>query len=204
MCNFISRSDQLAARMFSIQSSIAKHGPCIVHINILIRSISKISDLDMEYSAQLTFREEWKDSRLKYDDMHGKIRYLTLTDPNKIWKPDLFFRNEKEGHFHDIIMPNVLLRIHPEGDVLYSIRISLVLSCPMDLKYYPLDRQLCNISMASCELLIHNGYTTEDLVFIWKKESPVQVTKHLHLPRFALQKYSTSYCTSRTNTGKNI
>ena len=72
-------------------------------------------------------------------------------------------------------MPNVLLRIYPNGNVLFSIRISLgiitvkvyyylnksinktsffaipVLSCPMDLKYYPLDRQTCSIQMASCK-----------------------------------------------------
>lgn len=47
-----------------------------------------------------------------------------------------------------------------------------------------------------------DGYTTEDLVFIWKKGDPVQVTKNLHLPRFTLEKFQTTYCTSRTNTGK--
>lgn len=83
--------------------------------------------------------------------MSGQIRYLVLTDPNKVWRPDLFFKNEKEGHFHDIIMPNVLLRIYPQGGVLYSIRISLVLACPMNLKYYPLDKQICSIQMASCK-----------------------------------------------------
>lgn len=36
--------------------------------------------------------------------------------------PDLFFSNEKEGHFHNIIMPNVYIRIFPYGSVLYSIR----------------------------------------------------------------------------------
>uniref|UniRef100_T1L3J8 Uncharacterized protein n=1 Tax=Tetranychus urticae TaxID=32264 RepID=T1L3J8_TETUR len=172
-----------------------KDGPCYVNVNILIRSISEISDLDMEYSAQITFREQWRDDRLAYNDMVGQIRYLTLTDPNRIWKPDLFFRNEKEGHFHDIIMPNVLLRIYPNGEVLYSIRISLVLACPMDLKYYPLDLQTCTISMASY------GYTTEDLIFQWKEGDPVQVTKNLHLPRFTLQRFQTQYCTSATNTG---
>jgi anionic glutamate receptor len=99
----------------------------------------------------MTFREEWNDERLRYNDLSGEIAYLTLTDPDRIWKPDLFFRNEKDGHFHKIIVPNVLLRIHPDGHVLYSIRISLVLACPMDLKYYPLDQQTCSISMASCE-----------------------------------------------------
>ncbi|XP_053214290.1 glutamate-gated chloride channel-like [Panonychus citri] len=171
-------------------------GPCFVVVNIFLRSISKISDLDMEYSVQITFREEWRDERLQYNDNNEQIKFLTLTDPNRIWKPDLFFSNEKEGHFHTIIMPNVLLRIYPDGSVLYSIRISLLLACPMDLKYYPLDEQECYMRMASY------GYTTDDLVFRWKDGDPVQITSNLHLPRFALQKVKTAYCTSRTNTGE--
>ncbi|XP_053206184.1 glutamate-gated chloride channel-like [Panonychus citri] len=170
--------------------------PCIVKVNIFIRSISRIDDVTMEYATQITFREEWRDSRLVFDDMGGRIRFLVLTDPEKLWKPDLFFSNEKYGHFHDIIMPNVLLRIFPNGDILYSIRISLNLFCPMDLKYFPLDIQNCSIRMASY------GYTTEDLVFLWRAGDPVQITKSLHLPRFTLMKYLTSYCTSKTNTGE--
>lgn len=52
----------------------------------------------------------------------GKLRYLTLTDSARVWMPDLFFSNEKQGHLHNIIMPNVYIRIHPDGEVLYSIR----------------------------------------------------------------------------------
>ena len=37
--------------------------------------------------------------------------------------PDTFFQNEKLGHFHDIIVPNVYVRIFPTGRVLYSIRL---------------------------------------------------------------------------------
>ncbi|KAI1289887.1 Glutamate-gated chloride channel [Halotydeus destructor] len=171
-------------------------GPCIVRTNLYVRSISRIDDVTMEYATQITFREQWRDDRLVYDDRNGRIKFLTLTDPDKIWKPDLFFSNEKEGHFHDIIMPNVLLRIYPDGAILYSIRISLVLACPMDLKYYPLDKQTCSIQMASY------GYTTEDVVLLWKEENPVQITKTLHLPRFTLTNKRTEYCTSRTNTGE--
>ena len=50
---------------------------------------------------------------------------------------------------------------------------------------------------------VTDGYTTEDLVFLWKEGDPVQVTKTLHLPRFTLQKFKTDYCTSKTNTGKS-
>ncbi|XP_043476834.1 glutamate-gated chloride channel isoform X6 [Leptopilina heterotoma] len=171
-------------------------GPTKVDINIYLRSISKIDDYKMEYSVQLTFREQWIDERLKFDDFGGKLKYLTLTEANKIWMPDLFFSNEKEGHFHNIIMPNVYIRIFPEGSVLYSIRISLTLSCPMNLKLYPLDRQVCSLRMASY------GWTTDDLVFQWKEGDPVQVVKNLHLPRFTLEKFLTDYCNSKTNTGE--
>jgi len=52
----------------------------------------------------------------------GRLKYLTLTEASRVWMPDLFFSNEKEGHFHNIIMPNVYIRIFPNGSVLYSIR----------------------------------------------------------------------------------
>ncbi|XP_035779179.1 glutamate-gated chloride channel isoform X1 [Anopheles albimanus] len=167
-----------------------------VFVNMFLRSISKIDDYKMEYSVQLTFREQWLDERLKFDDIGGRLKYLTLTEANRVWMPDLFFSNEKEGHFHNIIMPNVYIRIFPYGSVLYSIRISLTLACPMNLKLYPLDRQVCSLRMASY------GWTTADLVFLWKEGDPVQVVKNLHLPRFTLEKFLTDYCNSKTNTGK--
>lgn len=52
----------------------------------------------------------------------GRIQYLTLTETDMVWMPDLFFKNEKEGHFHNIILPNLYIRIYPDGGVLYSIR----------------------------------------------------------------------------------
>lgn len=106
-----------------------------------------------EFACQLTFRQEWMDSRLAFAALakDSRVESLTLTDQDRIWKPDAFFRNEKDGHPHNIIMPNVLLRIKPNGHILYSIRLSLLLSCPMDLTFYPLDTQQCSIKVASCE-----------------------------------------------------
>ncbi len=62
-----------------------------------------------------------------------------MTEANRVWMPDTFFQvnelflkdffviqyffqNEKLGHFHNIIVPNVYIRIFPTGKVLYSIR----------------------------------------------------------------------------------
>ena len=112
-------------------------------------------------------------------------------------------------------MPNVLLRIYPNGDILFSVRISLVLFCPMEsaiLSTWSSNLQNTNgklyvILNAFLPFLYLNirrrtdGYTTEDVVFLWKEGDPVQITSKLNLSRFTLLKYFTEYCTSKTNTG---
>ena len=65
----------------------------------------------------LTLRQSIDD-----DSFSDKIRYLTMTDATKVWMPDTFFRNEKHGDFHNIIQPNLYIRVFPNGDILYSIR----------------------------------------------------------------------------------
>jgi len=174
----------------------------IIIVNLYIRSFAKIDDVKMEYSVQITFRQQWCDDRLSYagrlnhGDMRAKIQYLTMTDAKKVWMPDTFFRNEKEGRFHNILVPNVYIRIFPDGNVLYSIRVSLTLACPMNLKLYPLDRQKCSLKIASY------GWTTDDLEYLWKPKGPVQIVPDLHLPRFTLEKYTSDYCNIKTNTGE--
>ncbi|CAK5074989.1 unnamed protein product [Meloidogyne enterolobii] len=169
-------------------------GPVNVTVNIYLRSISKIDDVNMEYSAQFTFREEWWDPRLAYsrfaDDETEVPSFVVLATSEQadlsqqIWMPDTFFQNEKEARRHLIDKPNVLIRIHPNGQILYSVRLSLVLSCPMSLEYYPLDRQTCLIDLASY------AYTTDDIIYVWKRDNPVQQKLVL-----------TDSCTSNTNTG---
>ncbi|KAL3997533.1 cation transporter family protein [Acanthocheilonema viteae] len=183
-------------------------GPVLVSVNIYLRSISKIDDVNMEYSAQFTFREEWHDGRLAYgrlaDENTQVPPFLVLAASEQadltrqIWMPDTFFQNEKEARRHLIDKPNVLIRIHPDGQILYSVRLSLVLSCPMSLEYYPLDRQTCLIDLASY------AYTTDDIKYEWKLKNPIQQKEGLRqsLPSFELQDVLTDYCTSKTNTGE--
>ena len=104
-----------------------------------------------------------------------------------------------------------------------SYRISLTLACPMDLKLYPLDRQECEMRIASCKFFfpwllrskktfwthckecfkLSDGWTTADLIYKWKELDPVQIVNDLNLPRFKLERFSTEYCNTKTNTGKN-
>jgi len=173
-----------------------------VYVNIFVRSFSKIDDVKMEYSFQITMRQQWNDKRLRFKEklnkiMEERIKYLTLTDSSKVWMPDTFFRNEKIGAFHNILTPNLYIRIFPDGDVLFSIRISITCACSMHLALFPLDEQKCSLDIASY------GWTKNDLVYVWKTSgNPVQLAPNLTLPGgFKLGAYGSEYCDVITATG---
>jgi len=175
----------------------ASDGPTIVKVNLYFRSFEKIDDVKMEYSVQITFRQQWNDNRLAFNNMDGRIQYLTMTDASRVWMPDTFFRNEKEGQFHRIIQPNLYIRVYPYGDILYSIRVSLTLSCPMTLELFPLDTQICYLRVASY------GFTTDDVIYQWKLNDSVQFAKSLFLPGgFELSDYIDGNCDITTVTGR--
>jgi len=176
-------------------------GATFVYVNVFVRSFSAINDVKMEYSFQITMRQQWNDKRLNFKDrlkggLAEKIKYLTLTDASKVWMPDTFFRNEKIGAFHNILTPNLYIRVFPDGDVLYSIRISLTCFCSMYLALFPLDEQTCNLDIASY------GWAKSDVEYVWKDGNPVQLAGNLSLPGgFKLGAFGSEYCDVVTATG---
>ncbi|XP_063039281.1 glycine receptor subunit alpha-2 isoform X7 [Melospiza melodia melodia] len=151
----------------------------------------------MDYRVNIFLRQQWNDSRLAYSEYPDDSLDLDPSMLDSIWKPDLFFANEKGANFHDVTTDNKLLRISKTGKVLYSIRLTLTLSCPMDLKNFPMDVQTCTMQLESF------GYTMNDLIFEWLSDGPVQVAEGLTLPQFILKEdKELGYCTKHYNTGK--
>ena len=75
-----------------------------------------------DYVTDVYLRQRWFDPRLSHANM---TEALDLADPNLvkvIWKPEVFFPNAKEANFQFVTVPNVLIRIHPNGEILYILR----------------------------------------------------------------------------------
>ncbi|XP_056313605.1 glycine receptor, alpha 4b [Danio aesculapii] len=174
-----------------------KGPPVNVTCNIFINSFGSITETTMDYRLNVFLRQQWNDPRLAYKEYPDDSLDLDPSMLDSIWKPDLFFANEKGANFHEVTTDNKLLRIFQNGNVLYSIRLTLILSCPMDLKNFPMDTQTCTMQLESF------GYTMNDLIFQWLDEGPVQVADDLMLPQFVLkEEKDLGYCTKHYNTGK--
>uniref|UniRef100_A0A3P8VKR2 Glycine receptor, alpha 2 n=1 Tax=Cynoglossus semilaevis TaxID=244447 RepID=A0A3P8VKR2_CYNSE len=171
--------------------------PVNVTCNIFINSFGSVTETTMDYRVNIFLRQKWNDPRLAYSKYPDSSLDLDPSMLDSIWKPDLFFANEKGANFHDVTTDNKLLRIFKDGTVLYSIRLTLILSCPMDLKNFPMDVQTCTMQLESF------GYTMNDLIFEWLEDGAVQVSEGLTLPQFIMrEEKELGYCTKHYNTGK--
>ncbi|XP_065353645.1 glycine receptor subunit alpha-2-like [Cloeon dipterum] len=170
--------------------------PTEVQCDIYIRSFGSINPSTMDYQVDLYLQQTWVDSRLKNKHL---TRAMDLNDPNlvqRIWKPEVFFANAKHAEFQYVTVPNVLIRVAPDGKILYMLRLKLTFSCMMDLYKFPLDDQICSMEIASF------SKTTSELVLKWDTESPVRMYQGLKLPQFRIKDVRASHCKEEFHIGE--
>ncbi len=78
-----------------------------------------------DYRLNVFLRQQWNDPRLANQEYPDDSLDLDPSMLDSIWKPDLFFANEKGANFHEVTTDNKLLRIFQNGNVLYSIRCDM-------------------------------------------------------------------------------
>ena len=148
------------------------------------------------WEYQVTFRQQWRDSRLAFDDQRGAINFLTLaTGEKQVWTPDTFIRNELEAKVHNALTPNEYVRVFPNGDVLHSVRLTLKTTCRPDADAtYGL---VCPIQIASY------AWTMADLEYVWKEVAPMQIVNDGMLATgFDMTQHNSMYCNVKTATGE--
>ncbi|KAF3860130.1 hypothetical protein F7725_000385 [Dissostichus mawsoni] len=142
--------------------------PVNVAMAIEVASIDHISEANMDYTMTVYLRQSWKDDRLSYNHTN-KTLGLDSRFVDKLWLPDTFIVNAKSAWFHDVTVENKLIRLQPNGVILYSSRITSTVACDMDLTKYPMDEQECMLDLESY------GYSSEDIVYHWSDSQ-----KHIH------------------------
>ncbi|XP_046782845.1 gamma-aminobutyric acid receptor subunit beta-2 isoform X1 [Gallus gallus] len=176
--------------------------PVAVGMNIDIASIDMVSEVNMDYTLTMYFQQAWRDKRLSYN-----VIPLNLTLDNRVadqlWVPDTYFLNDKKSFVHGVTVKNRMIRLHPDGTVLYGLRtqrlemdfssehlpstaggITTTAACMMDLRRYPLDEQNCTLEIESY------GYTTDDIEFYWRGgDNAVTGVTKIELPQFSIVDY---------------
>ncbi len=74
-----------------------------------------------DYTITMYFQQSWRDKRLSYT---GIPLNLTLDNrvADQLWVPDTYFINDKKSFVHGVTVKNRMIRLHPDGTVLYGLR----------------------------------------------------------------------------------
>nr|XP_046223040.1 gamma-aminobutyric acid receptor subunit beta-1-like [Oncorhynchus gorbuscha] len=156
--------------------------PVDVGMSIDIASIDMVSEVNMDYTITMYFQQSWRDKRLSYTGIP-----LNLTLDNRVadslWVPDTYFINDKKSFVHGVTVKNRMIRLHPDGTVLYGLRITTTAACMLSACRYPLDEQNCTLEIESY------GYTTDDIEFYWKGDNSVTGVENIELPQFSIIDY---------------
>ncbi|NXI71298.1 GBRR3 protein, partial [Anseranas semipalmata] len=161
--------------------------PIPVGIDVQVESIDSISEVDMDFTMTLYLRHYWKDERLSFQSTKNKSMTFDGRLIKKIWVPDVFFVHSKRSFIHDTTVENVMLRVYPDGNVLFSLRITVSAMCFMDFSRFPLDTQNCSLELESY------AYNEDDLMLYWKHgNESLSTDEHISLSQFFIEEFSAS------------
>uniref|UniRef100_A0A803K419 Provisional ortholog of gamma-aminobutyric acid type A receptor subunit pi n=1 Tax=Xenopus tropicalis TaxID=8364 RepID=A0A803K419_XENTR len=148
-----------------------------------IASIDTISEINMDYTATIFLRQRWTDERLCFES--NKSLSLDGRLVELLWVPDTFIVDSKKSFLHDMTVENRLIRIYPNGTVLYALRITTTVACSMDL--------------TNCK----KSYNTNDVMFYWTRgNDSVRGLDALRLAQYAVEDHYTSVSEAVYETGR--
>ncbi|XP_077984776.1 glycine receptor subunit alphaZ1-like [Glandiceps talaboti] len=155
----------------------------VVECFILLQSFGEINALSMDYTVDIDLYLRWNDERLRHNAT--TIVFQTVESIKKFWLPDLYFENEKNGALHSVLSENIALLLEPNGDIIYSTRLTLKLSCQMDFHEFPLDMQFCRMKIKSY------AYNNNHVILAWSPGQPIRSDGEAKMPQYRLTNIST-------------
>ncbi len=139
-----------------------------VRSTLSIIAIHSLSSVNMDLTADVYLTQTWLDRRCAFRGLPGQGTVLTLYSGQNtetshpglanLWQPDTHFLNAKRS-----AKPEVVTRILSVGIVETRTRFAITTSCPMDLRLFPMDRQVCSMVIQS------SAHPDNELSYQWRR-----------------------------------
>ncbi|PAA46607.1 hypothetical protein BOX15_Mlig009716g1 [Macrostomum lignano] len=160
-----------------------------VLVNLHIVSFSTLSVQNMDFTVNIYLRMIWEDARLAYSASNPNASVSLHSMKDKIWMPDIFFRNAKQVENHADPVPNILVKLRPTGRIYFSQKLKVRLWCLMDLRDFPMDCQICRIELGAY------GSSVSEVRFHWHRANVTFEDDALQIPEFSQPHVFVQSCT---------
>jgi len=122
--------------------------PNKIEATVEIFSIPTFDEKNEEIMMEIRVTHLWSDSRLLTAGLPESVE-LEPEGVDDLWTPDSYFERTKKIQFIRLITPTASLRIYKNQTIRYSQMMMLTVGCPMNFHHYPMDKQMCILSLQS-------------------------------------------------------
>ncbi|XP_033757046.1 glycine receptor subunit alpha-2-like isoform X2 [Pecten maximus] len=137
-----------------------------VSLKVGISQVKSIGVSDIMLTIHLL--QMWDDSRLCFNESSlpsgQATAALTYRNHGFLWSPDVYPEGAVSSTQHDIVLPNVFVRIQPNGTVLKSNRLTVQIQCPTSDSKFPHGNQRCDVRFKSY------SFTKDEVSLSWLDE----------------------------------
>ena len=148
----------------SAEMSRPTTGPLKVYVTIFIIDVDDISGANQSFDANVHVQYRWRDQRLAHKGPKSIVRPL-----DEIWDPKVQVINQQKIW---LTLPEIV-KISPEGEVLYHQRAWGSFSQPLKLKDFPFDRQVFSFHLATID------YSPDEIEFVPDKNDESGMAQEL-------------------------
>jgi hypothetical protein len=117
-------------------------GPVKVYVTIFIIDVDEINSASQNFDANVYIQYRWRDQRLAHKGSKSIVRPL-----DEIWNPEIQVVNQQKLW---LTFPDII-KIAPDGEVLYRQRAWGSFSQPLKLHDFPFDQQVFSIQLAAVD-----------------------------------------------------
>uniref|UniRef100_S4RH83 Glycine receptor, alpha 1 n=1 Tax=Petromyzon marinus TaxID=7757 RepID=S4RH83_PETMA len=146
--------------------------PVVVNASIVIKRFGPVTETSMDYQISIFLQLRWNDPQIQQLLANAMLKEDSIDLGNNyydlLWKPVLFFENEKSANNTNQCATSFKLQLIKLNQYIAQyVLVTMLLECAMILRDYPMDLQHCHMNMESY------GYTTNDVILQWNSTDPV-------------------------------
>ncbi|XP_060065000.1 glutamate-gated chloride channel-like [Ylistrum balloti] len=134
-----------------------------VRLKVGISQIKSTEESDITLTLHVL--QTWNDPRVCFNvsslPSGQTTAALVYRNHGLLWNPDVYPEGAVMSTQHDIILPNIFIRIQPNGTVLKSNRLSLQITCPSSDSKFPHGNQRCTVRFKSY------SFTKDEISLSW-------------------------------------
>ncbi|XP_066253513.1 glycine receptor subunit alpha-1 [Euwallacea similis] len=145
--------------------------PLVVDFSMRIVDINSINVEDMDFRMDMFLKQQWTDARIRIPEEMFEFKDDSVTLPTQffdsLWQPDLYFLSSKVVEIATLTHKFSSVTLYRNKTIRYSARMHAIVACQMEFYNYPMDTQVCPVSVESF------SYSNRKMTLKW---SPPGVT----------------------------